>query len=84
LKTLIQLPVQDWKNKILNQFEPSVFQQYPEINDVKQSLYDLGAVYASMSGSGSCVFGLFYDLPDSFKNLFPAPFLTFSQKIEIV
>jgi len=84
LKTLIELPVQEWKDKITNQFEPSVFEQYPEIGDVRQSLYDLGAVYASMSGSGSCVFGLFYDLPDSLENLFPAPLLTFIQKIEIV
>ncbi len=84
LKTLIQLPVQEWKDKITNQFEPSVFQQYPEIADVKQSMYDFGAAYASMSGSGSCVFGLFYKLSDGWKSLFPAPFLTFSQKIEIV
>jgi 4-diphosphocytidyl-2-C-methyl-D-erythritol kinase len=84
LKTLIQLPVQEWKHKIFNQFEPSVFEQFPEIGEVKQSMYDLGAVYASMSGSGSCVFGLFYELPDTWKSMFPAPFLTFSQKIEIL
>lgn len=79
LRTLIKLPVQEWKDKVINQFELSVFQQYPEIGNVKQSLYDLGAVYASMSGSGSCVFGLFQELPEGWKSLFPAPFLTFSE-----
>jgi 4-diphosphocytidyl-2-C-methyl-D-erythritol kinase len=81
LKTLIKLPVHEWKDKVVNQFEPSVFQQYPEVAEVKQCLYDLGAVYTSMSGSGSCVFGLFQEIPDKWKSLFPAPFLTFSQKL---
>jgi len=81
LKTLIDLPVQEWKDNVTNQFELPVFKLYPEIGDVKKSLYDLGAVYASMSGSGSCVFGLFTELPGSWKTLFPASFLTFSQKL---
>lgn len=81
LKTLIRQPVTEWRNTIINQFELSVFQFYPEIEKVKNQLYDLGAVYASMSGSGSCVFGLFQQLPHSWIDLFPAPFLTFSQKL---
>lgn len=81
IKTLIQLPVHDWRNQIINQFELSVFQQYPEVERVKQSLYDMGAIYASMSGSGSCVFGLFQELPYDWNNMFPLSFLTFSQKI---
>lgn len=81
LKTLIQQPVAAWKNTIVNQFELSVFQFYPEIEQVKNQLYDLGAVYASMSGSGSCVFGLFQELPNNWKGLFPASFLTFSKKL---
>lgn len=82
LKNLIQLPVQEWKNNVINQFESSVFQQYPQVGELKQSMYDLGATYASMSGSGSCVFGLFNELPDRVESLFPAPFLTFSQELK--
>jgi len=81
LKSLIQLPVAKWKDQVVNQFEHSVFQSYPEIRAVKQRLYELGAGYASMSGSGSCVFGLFKALPYDIQSVFPAPFLTFSQKL---
>ena len=81
LSELINLPVSDWKNNIINQFESSVFPQYPEITSIKAQLYNVGAVYASMSGSGSCVFGLFSELPAGIEKLFPAPFLTFSQQI---
>ena len=54
-------PVETWKETINNDFEVSVFQRYPEIAAIKQTLYDMGAVYASMSGSGSSVFGLFHN-----------------------
>ena len=81
LPELINLPVQDWKNNLVNQFESSVFPQYPEISDIKTQLYGMGAVYASMSGSGSCVFGLFITLPENLENAFPPDYLTFSQQI---
>ena len=81
LKTLIQLPVPQWKDKVVNQFESSVFQSYPEIRELKKRLYEMGAAYASMSGSGSCVFGLFKELPLNWESLFPASFLTYSQKL---
>jgi 4-diphosphocytidyl-2-C-methyl-D-erythritol kinase len=81
LSEQIQLPVSDWKSHIFNQFEMSVFKQYPEIEVVKNQLYDLGALYASMSGSGSCVFGLFVDPPANIQNEFPSKYLTFSQQI---
>ena len=81
LKTLIQLPAQEWKDQVVNQFESSVFKYYPEIGELKKCLYNLGALYASMSGSGSCVFGLFHQLPQGWESLFPMPFLTFSQKL---
>jgi 4-diphosphocytidyl-2-C-methyl-D-erythritol kinase len=56
---IIKLPVNAWKEKLVNDFEPSVFAQYPEIAAVKQELYDKGAIYAAMSGSGSAVYGIF-------------------------
>ncbi|MFY9151871.1 MAG: 4-(cytidine 5'-diphospho)-2-C-methyl-D-erythritol kinase [Prolixibacteraceae bacterium] len=81
LTDLLHLPVHEWKNWVSNQFEQSVFQQYPEIARIKEQLYHSGAVYASMSGSGSCVFGLFEQAPAYWKGLFPAPFLTFGQHL---
>lgn len=83
LPDLLRLPVPEWKGKVINQFEPPVFQLYTELEEVKKKLYDLGAVYAAMSGSGSCIFGLFNDIPMQYESLFPAPFLIFGQKIEI-
>jgi 4-diphosphocytidyl-2-C-methyl-D-erythritol kinase len=67
LKDLIHLPLQDWQAHIFNDFEPSVFQQYPQIEKIKTKLYQAGAKFALMSGSGSSVFGIFENevkLPD--------------------
>ncbi len=58
LKSLSR-PAEAWKDTVKNDFEQSVFFQYPQIAAIKQTLYDMGAVYASMSGSGSSVYGLF-------------------------
>ena len=59
LKQIIQQPVQTWKTDLKNDFETPVFSAHPEIKEIKESLYKLGAVYASMSGSGSTVYGIF-------------------------
>jgi 4-diphosphocytidyl-2-C-methyl-D-erythritol kinase len=59
LREVARMPVEEWKGVMHNDFEDSVFPQFPEIAAIKDRLYDLGAVYASMSGSGSSVFGLF-------------------------
>lgn len=59
LQDLIHLPMKDWKSHIVNDFEASVFQKYPEIGAVKDALYHEGAIFAAMSGSGSSVFGIF-------------------------
>jgi 4-diphosphocytidyl-2-C-methyl-D-erythritol kinase len=59
LMELIELPVTDWKKHIKNDFEESIFKNHPEIRGVKAALYQAGALYASMSGSGASVFGIF-------------------------
>lgn len=59
LKEIVRLPPEEWNGKMVNDFEESVFAIYPEIKALKEEMYRKGAVYASMSGSGSSVFGLF-------------------------
>ena len=59
LKEIIRMPVETWRATMKNDFEESVFQKFPEIAAIKDKLYDMGAVYASMSGSGSSVYGIF-------------------------
>ena len=59
LSTVIAGPIDGWRNGLENDFEIPVFKQYPAIQSIKESLYQNGAVYASMSGSGSSVFGIF-------------------------
>ncbi len=63
LKQLIGQPVESWKQGLVNDFEKPVFASYPEIGAIKEKLYNAGAVYASLSGSGSTVFGLFETVP---------------------
>ncbi len=70
LKDIIQMPIKEWKDKMLNNFELSVFSKFPAINEIKNNLYNVGAVYASMSGSGSSVFGIFDSLPEGVEELF--------------
>jgi 4-diphosphocytidyl-2-C-methyl-D-erythritol kinase len=59
IKEWINKPVNEWKNGIVNDFEKSIFVKYPAIAVIKEQLYSKGALYASMSGSGSSVFGIF-------------------------
>jgi len=68
----IRLSPDKWQECIVNDFEPSVFQRYPEIAEIKSKLLNLGAFYASMSGSGSSVFGLFKSKPQITKEDFRA------------
>ena len=76
LYELLKKPVEEWKDCIFNDFEKSVFPLHPELNDVKQIFYDHGAVYASMSGSGSAMFGIFNEEPMGFETWFPAGYVT--------
>lgn len=59
LKEALKRPVEEWKDLIVNDFEKSVFKEHPQLAAIKQSLYDSGAVYAAMSGSGSALFAIY-------------------------
>ncbi len=70
---LIQAPIEKWKENIKNDFEKVIFDQYPEIKMIKTQLYESGALFASMSGSGSAVYGIFkneMDMSSLFSNYF--------------
>ena len=56
---IIQLPIKEWKNKLKNDFEVSIFEKHPKLKELKENLYNEGALYASMSGSGSVLYGVF-------------------------
>ena len=72
-ETVMQ-PIDTWRDTLINDFEESVFALHPEIGDIKQRLYDMGATYAAMSGSGSALFGLFKKQPGSLSQAFPNMF----------
>ncbi len=61
--TLLSKDFNQWKKNLTNDFEESVFSQHPSLGKIKQSLYETGAVYAAMSGSGSTLFGIFTEPP---------------------
>ena len=64
LSKLIQEPIETWKNNIKNDFEKSVFNRYPILAAIKNDLYNQGAIYAAMSGSGSAIYGIFRERPE--------------------
>lgn len=59
LEESVKLPLQQWKDHIKNDFEPTVFAENPMLAEIKSKLYESGAVFAQMSGSGSAIFGIF-------------------------
>ncbi|MBX2933755.1 MAG: 4-(cytidine 5'-diphospho)-2-C-methyl-D-erythritol kinase [Ferruginibacter sp.] len=59
IKQIIAQPIISWKDELLNDFELPVFNAHPQIKEIKETLYKMGALYAAMSGSGSTVFGVF-------------------------
>ena len=68
LQNLCHLPVESWKETIVNDFEKYVFRVFPVVKDLKEKLYEAGAIYASMSGSGSTVYGVFRHIPTNLSN----------------
>jgi 4-diphosphocytidyl-2-C-methyl-D-erythritol kinase len=79
-KDAVLQPVETWCQTLVNDFEESVFALHPEIGAIKEQLYKIGATYAAMSGSGSALFGLFKEQPESLSQLFPDMF-TFCSRL---
>ncbi|MGL6266784.1 MAG: 4-(cytidine 5'-diphospho)-2-C-methyl-D-erythritol kinase [Chitinophagaceae bacterium] len=77
--TIIQQPVSTWRTELVNDFEAAIFPQFPEISEIKNNLYHSGAIYASLTGSGSAVYGIFEkgNLP---KLIFPVGYQVFHLK----
>lgn len=67
---IITQPLETWKEELVNDFEQSIFHIYPETAYIKRTLYDIGAIYASMSGSGSAFYGIFDHKPNDIGNKF--------------
>ena len=59
LSDIIRKPVSEWRDKLVNDFEKVVEDKHPEIKSIREALYNQGALYAAMSGSGSTVYGIF-------------------------
>lgn len=73
LKRLATLPIEQWQGRIENAFEKSLFPRYPHLQKIRDHLLDCGAIYASMSGSGSAIYGIFSSLDSALdsKDSFP-------------
>ena len=59
IKDIVAQPVQTWKNELTNDFEEPIFRHHPELAAIKTTLYESGAIYASLSGTGSCLYGIY-------------------------
>lgn len=71
---LTERPISEWRHYLKNDFESGIFEKFPEVKRLKDELYRRGALYASMSGSGSSVYGIF-DKEINFTNVFPEKYL---------
>ena len=59
LRFISYLPLEEWKSRVVNDFEKTVFARHPELAKIKEDIYSSGALYASMSGSGSSIYGIY-------------------------
>ncbi len=73
-RDIVRQPIETWKDELVNDFEAPIFAMHPELAAIKQSLYDAGAVYAAMSGSGSALFGIFREQPTGLEKEFKGMF----------
>lgn len=73
-RDIVRQPIETWREELINDFEAPAFAQHPILADIKEKLYDMGALYAQMSGSGSAMFGIFREKPEGiateFANMF--------------
>lgn len=73
-RDIVRQPIETWKDELVNDFEAPIFAMHPELAAIKQSLYDAGAVYVAMSGSGSALFGIFREQPTGLEKEFEGMF----------
>ena len=73
-RDIVCQPIDTWKDELVNDFEAPIFALHPELADIKQKLYRLGAAYAAMSGSGSAIFGIFKNKPAHIEEQFEGMF----------
>jgi 4-diphosphocytidyl-2-C-methyl-D-erythritol kinase len=79
IQSIIQQPISEWKGLLINDFEAPVFNAEPVLQTIKEQLYQLGAIYASMSGSGSSLFGIF---PKD--HFFQAPTIEHALRLDLI
>lgn len=73
-RDIVRQPIETWKEELVNDFEEPIFKMHPELEAIKLKLYDQGAVYASMSGSGSALYGIFKEEPKGIEEQFDGMF----------
>ena len=69
-REIVRQPIETWKEELVNDFEAPIFKLHPELAEIKEKLYQQGAKYAAMSGSGSALFGIFETEPNGLKEMF--------------
>jgi 4-diphosphocytidyl-2-C-methyl-D-erythritol kinase len=80
IQSIVLGDTKDWKGNLINDFETSIFLQHPELSNIKNTFYRQGALYASMSGSGSAIYGIFKNEPDVNEFNFPPEYLIWKSK----
>jgi 4-diphosphocytidyl-2-C-methyl-D-erythritol kinase len=80
LKEIVMQPVESWKYQLTNDFEEPVFKEHPSLKKIKEDLYEAGAVYASMTGTGSCIYGVFNNKQEPPALSFPGSYKVYHLK----
>lgn len=78
-RDIVRQPIDTWPHELVNDFEEPVFKAHPQLADIKRRLYDMGAAYAAMSGSGAALYGIFRQEPTQLQAQFPDCFTFESQ-----